>query len=124
MYSHMRLDYTGEEEHQYLSRLHLRYHPGDWFNISPSIHVKELSPFRCRFVYSVFWGTNVINISVLHLSVSCDHLKPALTTPPTAPQPRVVPVNAETSDATKNTARLASTSGKFMLGLRLKTVVL
>ena len=75
MYGHVRIYYTGVDEHQCWSRLHIRYHTGDLFNILLLSRVNGPTITECervtgvskvclgyigKNVYSVFWGINVI----------------------------------------------------------------
>ena len=48
MYSHMRIYYTSEEEHQYWGRLHIRYYSGDLFIIplTSMVNSRTISVFE------------------------------------------------------------------------------
>ena len=60
----MRIDYTGEEERQYWSRLHLRYYSRDLF-ISPHIsRVKSPTISEYRKVLKVSRSAPIINMNL------------------------------------------------------------
>ena len=95
MYSHMRIDNTGEEEYLYRGRLHnIRYCTGDWFNIplqsrvnslAISVSCVKIGTSVCSRPYQSVLGYQCYNnTSALYSYVLCDYLEPASATTPTA----------------------------------------
>ena len=62
MHGNMRLDYTGEKEHQYWGRFNIRYYAGDWYNI-PLLSGVVRPPFQCDI--------SVVYESVVYVLVVC-----------------------------------------------------
>ena len=93
-YGHIRVDYTGKEEHQYLSRLHSRSSSGDLIVTPLLSRVNSLTTSVYKEVRFIAVTPGLIKI---------------ITTRPTASPSRIRLVNAEASNH-KYTGVLPATS--------------